>query len=100
MELTSGWTARAACALQAALRLSNESFAAQLGIGVRTVASWHQKPTLRPQSEMQQILDTKLEQAAAAHEQGALVPRTPKHHRGPTSRPRASGAPTHTGSRP
>jgi 8-oxo-dGTP diphosphatase len=66
MELTSGWTARAACALQAALRLSNESFAAQLGIGVRTVASWHQKPTLRPQSEMQQILDTKLEQASAA----------------------------------
>lgn len=66
MELTSGWTGRTACALQAALRLSNESFAAQLGIGVRTVASWHQKPTLRPQSEMQQILDTKLEQASAA----------------------------------
>jgi 8-oxo-dGTP diphosphatase len=66
MELTSGWTGRTACALQAALRLSNESFAAQLGIGVRTVASWHQKLTLRPQSEMQQILDTKLEQASAA----------------------------------
>jgi 8-oxo-dGTP diphosphatase len=66
MQLTSGWTGRTACALQAALRLSNESFAAQLGIGVRTVASWHQKPTLRPQSEMQQILDTKLEQASAA----------------------------------
>jgi len=66
MELTSDWTGRTACALQAALRLSNESFAAQLGIGVRTVASWHQKPTLRPQSEMQQILDTKLEQASAA----------------------------------
>lgn len=65
MELTSGWTGRTACALQAALRLSNESFAAQLGIGVRTVASWHQKPILRPQSEMQQILDTKLEQASA-----------------------------------
>lgn len=66
MELTSGWTGRTACALQAALRLSNESFAGQLGIGVRTVASWHQKSTLRPQSEMQQILDTKLEQASAA----------------------------------
>lgn len=66
MELTSGWTGRTACALQAALRLSNESFAAQLGIGVRTVASWHQKPTLRPQSEMQQILDMKLEHASAA----------------------------------
>jgi 8-oxo-dGTP diphosphatase len=66
MELTSGWTGRSACALQAALRLSNESFAGQLGIGIRTVASWHQKPTVRPQSEMQQILDTKLEQASAA----------------------------------
>jgi 8-oxo-dGTP diphosphatase len=66
MELTSDWTGCTACALQAALRLSNESFAAQLGIGVRTVASWHQKPALRPQSEMQQILDMKLEQASAA----------------------------------
>jgi 8-oxo-dGTP diphosphatase len=66
MALMSGWTGRTACVLQAALRLSNELFAAQLGISVRTVASWHQKPTLRPQSEMQQILDTKLEQASAA----------------------------------
>jgi 8-oxo-dGTP diphosphatase len=32
------WTGRTACALQAALRLSNESFAEHLGIAVRTVA--------------------------------------------------------------
>ena len=33
MDLVTGWTGRAACDLQAALRLSNESFAEHLGIG-------------------------------------------------------------------
>lgn len=66
VNLVSGWTGQTACALQAALRLSNESFAEHLGIGVRTVAAWHQKPTLRPKSEMQQLLDTAFEQASAA----------------------------------
>jgi hypothetical protein len=64
MEPVTGWTGRTACALQAALRLSNEAFAEQLGIGVRTVATWHQKPALRPRPEMQQVLDTALEQAS------------------------------------
>ncbi|GAA3854117.1 transcriptional regulator [Amycolatopsis tucumanensis] len=64
MSLLDGWTGATACALQSALRLSNEAFAEHLGIGVRTVASWHQKPTLRPKSEMQQLLDTALEQAS------------------------------------
>ena len=40
MDLVTGWTGRAACALQAALRMSNETFAAHLGIAVRTVAAW------------------------------------------------------------
>ncbi|TCO61073.1 transcriptional regulator [Actinocrispum wychmicini] len=66
MSLVDGWTGRSACALQAALRMSNELFAQRLGIAVRTVASWHQKPSLRPKSEIQQILDTTLEQASAA----------------------------------
>ena len=66
MELTTGWTGRTACALQAALRMSNESFAEYLGIGVRTVASWHQKPEVRPQPERQQLLDTALERASSA----------------------------------
>src|SRR5713101_4836896 len=64
MDPVTGWTGRTACALQAALRLSNEAFAERLGIGVRTVASWHQKPMLRPRPEMQQVLDTALEQAS------------------------------------
>lgn len=66
MDQVTGWTGRTACALQAALRLSNEGFAEQLGIGVRTVAAWHQKPSLRPRPEMQQVLDTALEQASPA----------------------------------
>jgi DNA-binding transcriptional regulator YiaG len=53
----SGWTGRTACQLQASLRMSNESFAAHLGVAVRTVASWHQKPDLRPRPEMQQLLE-------------------------------------------
>ena len=57
MDVVTGWTGRTACALQAALRMSNEAFAEHLGIGVRTVAAWHQKPGLRPRPEMQQVLD-------------------------------------------
>lgn len=66
MDQVRGWTGQTACALQAALRLSNEAFAEHLGIGGRTVAAWHQKPTLRPRPEMQQLLDTALEQAPAS----------------------------------
>ena len=64
MEMVTGWDGGTACALQAALRLSNEAFAERLGIGVRTVAAWHQKPSLRPRPEMQQLLDTVLAQAS------------------------------------
>jgi hypothetical protein len=66
MDPVTGWTGQTACALQAALRLSNETFAERLGIGVRTVAAWHQKPSLRPRPEMQQVLDTALELATPA----------------------------------
>jgi hypothetical protein len=66
MDSVNAWTGRTACALQAALRLTNEAFAARLGIGVRTVASWHQRPDMSPKAVMQQILDTTLEQATEA----------------------------------
>jgi hypothetical protein len=66
MSTDRGWTGQAAGALQAALRLSNEAFAEHLGVGVRTVASWHQKPDLRPRPEMQQILDSALDRAPQA----------------------------------
>lgn len=43
--------------MQAALRLTNESFADQLGVSVRTVAEWHRKSDIEPREEQQQILD-------------------------------------------
>lgn len=64
MEHASPWTGRRACALQNALRMSNDGFASHLGVSQRTVAAWHQKPTLVPRSEIQQALDTALEQAS------------------------------------
>jgi 8-oxo-dGTP diphosphatase len=60
------WTARTACLLQAALRLSNDAYARRLGIGLRTVAAWHQMPDRTPNSEMQQLLTTALEKAPPA----------------------------------
>jgi hypothetical protein len=66
MNMVTGWTGSSACALQAALRMSNEAFAAHLDVGVRTVAGWHQKPGVRPRPEMQQLLDTALERASAS----------------------------------
>jgi hypothetical protein len=63
VDPASDWTGRSATALQSALRLSNEGFAAHLGIAVRTIATWHQKPSICPRSEMQQLLDTALRRA-------------------------------------
>ncbi|MGH3693435.1 MAG: helix-turn-helix domain-containing protein [Pseudonocardiaceae bacterium] len=63
MEPVQLWTGSIACALQAALRMTNESFAAHLGTAVRTVATWHQKPDRVPSTEIQQALDTTLERA-------------------------------------
>lgn len=66
MATVEGWTGRTACALQAAMRLSHEAFAQHLGVSPRTIAGWHQKPAARPQSEIQQLLDTALDKAAPA----------------------------------
>lgn len=60
------WTGRTACLLQAALRLSNDAYARRLGIGLRTVAAWHQMPDRTPNTEMQRLLATALEKAPAA----------------------------------
>ncbi|MEU7032699.1 NUDIX hydrolase [Streptomyces sp. NPDC046237] len=58
------WTGRTACALQRALRMTNEQFAEHLDVGVRTVASWHSSPDLVPKNDTQQLLDTAYERAA------------------------------------
>jgi len=63
--LVEPWTGRTACVLQAALRMTNDAFASHLGIAVRTVATWHQKPDLTPRAEIQQLLDTALDTAPA-----------------------------------
>ncbi|MFD7547542.1 NUDIX hydrolase [Streptomyces sp. NPDC059816] len=63
MDVIKVWNGHYACQLQSALRLTNEQFAAQLGVAVRTVATWHSDPAVVPRREMQQLLDTVHEQA-------------------------------------
>jgi hypothetical protein len=64
--MLNAWTGRSACALQSAFRFSNQGFAQKLGISLRTVGTWHEKPDLQPQSGVQQLLDALLESAPPA----------------------------------
>ncbi|MCP3822608.1 NUDIX hydrolase [Streptomyces sp. A3M-1-3] len=74
MDVIELWSGRYACLLQSALRLTNEQFAAQLGIAVRTVATWHSDAAVVPRREMQQLLDTVHEKAPqAARQRFALL---------------------------
>ncbi|WP_433051157.1 NUDIX domain-containing protein [Dactylosporangium sp. CS-033363] len=57
------WTGRHACALQAALRMSQDEMADRLGAAKRTIASWHGAPDVRIRPELQRALDTMYEQA-------------------------------------
>ncbi|MFJ4678606.1 NUDIX hydrolase [Kitasatospora sp. NPDC088783] len=74
MDVVVSWTGRSACWLQESLRDTNEAFASRLGIGLRTVASWHKSPELVPRTEMHQLLDQALETAPlAAQKRFALL---------------------------
>lgn len=74
MDVIELWNGRHACLLQSALRLTNEQFAARLGIAVRTVAAWHADPAVVPRKEMQQLLDTVHEKApSTARQRFALL---------------------------
>src|SRR5215470_6673318 len=54
--------------------MTNESFAEHLGIAVRTVAYWRERPEVIPRPAMQEILDTALARApAAARMQFSLI---------------------------
>lgn len=64
MKVIASWTGAQADALREAMRLTNESFAGRLGISVRTVAYWRKRPDMIPQRQMQEDLDTALEQAS------------------------------------
>lgn len=66
MDVVDVWNGRYACALQSALRMTNEAFANHLGIALRTVATWHAHPGIVPRAEMQQLLDEVHERAAPA----------------------------------
>lgn len=65
MVVVERWTGRQARLLQDALRATNADFAEYLGVGVRTVAGWHEMPGLVPRTEVQQLLDIALERAPA-----------------------------------
>ena len=63
MDVVDTWTGRGATALQQAMRLTNEAFAAQLGTAVRTVAKWSARPETVLTPELQRALDTLLYRA-------------------------------------
>ncbi|WP_130799984.1 NUDIX hydrolase [Streptomyces otsuchiensis] len=63
MDVVERWNGHLACALQHALRLSNEAFAEQLGVAPRTVASWHADARIVPRVDVQRLLDNAHEAA-------------------------------------
>lgn len=77
------WTGREAGLLRQALRMSVRSYAAHLGVGVRTVSKWEKFGTATcPWPDTQAILDTALDRADATAQarfeqllQGSLGPR-------------------------
>ncbi|MFE9597104.1 NUDIX domain-containing protein [Streptomyces hokutonensis] len=64
MDVVEVWNGHYACALQAALRMTNEAFAERLGIAPRTVAAWHMNPDVVLRRETQQLLDEVYETAS------------------------------------
>jgi len=64
MDVVDRWTGQYACALQLALRMSQDEFAASLGVHKRTVANWHEKPDADIRPEIQRALDTVFDQAS------------------------------------
>lgn len=65
MDVVDRWTGRHACALQSALRMTHDEFAASLGVARRTVAAWHANPAVILRPDMQRALDTAHERATA-----------------------------------
>jgi hypothetical protein len=63
VRVVTSWTGGDAHALQQSLDMTNESFAAYLGVSVRSVAGWHRKPGTIPAQATRDILDSALERA-------------------------------------
>lgn len=63
MDIVASWTGRHADSLRQAFRMTNESFAAHVGVAVRTVAYWRKHPDQIPVPAIQEALDATLERA-------------------------------------
>jgi DNA-binding transcriptional regulator YiaG len=88
MEVITSWTAAEACALQKALRMSNQVFAEHLGIAVRTVAYWRKRPEIVPKLALQEILDRAIECAPErAKAQFTQLAGQPGHRQGRNMEP-------------
>ena len=62
-QVVASWTGGQADLLRQSLRMTCESFAEYLGVAVRTVAYWRQRPETIPKAAIQEALDTALERA-------------------------------------
>jgi transcriptional regulator with XRE-family HTH domain len=65
MATAPSWTGETAGLLQTAMRMTNEEFAEHLGVSVRTVAGWRERPDRSPTNVTQQWLDTALARASS-----------------------------------
>jgi 8-oxo-dGTP diphosphatase len=63
MQVIATWSGARAELLRQAFRMSNESFAAHLGVHARTVANWRGNPDVIPRPAIQDLLDAALERA-------------------------------------
>ena len=63
-QVIASWTGGHADLLRQSLRMTNESFAEYLGVGVRTVAYWRERPETVPRPAIQETLDAALEGAS------------------------------------
>ncbi|GIM87947.1 NUDIX hydrolase [Salinispora arenicola] len=61
MKVVDQWTGQYACALQAAVRETQDEFSARLGVNRRTVAMWHERPDVILQPAAQRELDKSLD---------------------------------------
>jgi hypothetical protein len=64
MEVITSWTGARAYALQRSLRMTNEAFAGHVGVSVRSVAGWHQKPGRVLAQGTAELLEGALERAS------------------------------------
>ena len=62
-QVITKWTGGHADLLRQSLRMTNESFAEHLGVVVRTVAYWRERPGTIPKPAIQETLDAALERA-------------------------------------